>query len=90
MNRLPSSLSRNIGKGLTLSYKALYTYLRSPTVCPICRSENIETTGPLSTEDYTTTQEVKCNNCEATWINYYEVTGIVDLKYNGEEVEVIQ
>ena len=52
--------------------------------CPVCRSDNLETTGMVAVEDPTATREVSCRACKSKWDEIYELSGY-DLKHNGRK-----
>lgn len=54
------------------------------TRCPRCRSDQIEG-GPIEVDKGWADQEMWCNDCEASWIDKYTLTSVVD-RGTGEEV----
>lgn len=43
--------------------------------CPVCRSTEIETTGPATVSDLYVFHAVRCNSCKAEWSDRYELAG---------------
>jgi hypothetical protein len=50
-------------------------------ICPACQSDQTES-GPIETDGAVVTQEVTCNNCGASWKDFYKLTGYIDLVIN--------
>jgi len=55
-------------------------YLRElGQLCPMCKSEDIQTTGVIETDSDCGWQRVECSNCSAEWDDVYKLVGY-DLK----------
>lgn len=57
-------------------------YLESPNLCPICQSEDIESTESVQVDGECAWQSIQCKNCHSTWSDIYILTGIDDLVDN--------
>jgi hypothetical protein len=49
-------------------------YIKDPSKCPVCGSEDISG-GDLEFESGIITQEIWCPECNALWRDIYELTG---------------
>jgi hypothetical protein len=52
--------------------------------CPVCKTENIMGCGGIEVDGDTCSQEVMCNECEATWSDVYNLVGIDNLEVPEE------
>lgn len=54
-------------------------YIDEPGRCPVCRSEGI-TGGFVNVDHGTASQPMSCNECDATWVDTYTLTGYTELE----------
>jgi transcription elongation factor Elf1 len=58
-----------------LTNKQEEEYLKSPSKCPYCKSEDIEA-GAVDIDSGHAMQKVQCLNCEKQWRDHYELVAI--------------
>lgn len=54
-------------------------YVDEPGRCPHCRGDNIEG-GFVNIDNGTASQPISCNDCDATWVDTYTLTGYTELE----------
>ena len=62
---------------MTLNSKAYVS--QCGQACPSCEKHNITSEGYLETDDITAWGKVSCEDCGATWTEYYTLQGFDDL-----------
>lgn len=50
------------------------------TICPVCESGNISTASPLDYDIGIAWQDVKCDDCGASWTDEYKLIGYSNLE----------
>ena len=61
---------------------------KDQTRCPVCRSDMIECNqGAEAVNDTLLIMALKCDSCESTWIEEYELKAYTDLTYKEGERE---
>ena len=53
--------------------------LKNGQLCPYCLDQNVEG-GPVTIDNCKAYQSITCQDCEATWMDIYELTHL-DLSY---------
>lgn len=51
-------------------------YLRTPSLCPSCRSSHISA-GKYATEGSRTSQSMSCDECGLEWFSAYDLIGYI-------------
>lgn len=62
-------------------------YLSSPSKCPYCDSEDIES-GALDADGAVATAEVECNNCHKSWTDVYRLVDVYHWDEQGDDAEI--
>jgi len=60
----------------SLTEKQKEEYLKDSSVCPFCKSSNIEG-GPVEINGNEADQRVSCNECNKSWIDIYTLTEVI-------------
>lgn len=63
-------------------------YAKLVTICPNCRSRDIESKSDIQSDGNTSTQGVECLDCGSTWVEIYNLSGYENLEVpNKAEVQ---
>jgi len=70
---------RRVEMKLTFKQKERYILIGGVR-CPYCESDNIETVGPVETEQGGALQKVRCLACQKKWTDYYKLFDVEEEK----------
>jgi len=59
---------------------------RCGLLCPVCEQDKVRVTGQIEKSVTTAWQECSCQNCNATWVDVYNLAGY-DYLIKGKERE---